>query len=110
MNRDPASLLDARLTEVILQLTARLNAQNFQADLKAQLAVLYKLTALGEAVKRLSLEFRDRHPNIPWHSMAGMRDKLVHDYDQIDARRSQEVVTTSIPEYTDSNYAAFECS
>ena len=66
MNRDPASLLDiARFAEVILQLTAGLDGQSFQADLKTQLAVLYELTVLGEAVKRLSLEFRDRHPSIP---------------------------------------------
>ena len=99
MNRDPASLLDvARFAEVILQLTAGLDGQSFQADLKTQLAVLYELTVLGEAVKRLSLEFRDRHPNVPWRSMAGMRDKLVHDYDQVDAQRIWEVVTTNIPE------------
>lgn len=99
MNRDPASLLDiARFAEVILQLTAGLDGQSFQADLKTQLAVLYELTVLGEAVKRLSPEFRDRHPNVPWRSMAGMRDKLVHDYDQVDAQRIWEVVTTSIPE------------
>jgi len=99
MNRDPASLLDvARFAEVILQLTAGLDEQSFQADLKTQLAVLYELTVLGEAVKRLSLEFRDRHPNVPWRSMAGMRDKLVHDYDQVDAQRIWEVVTTNIPE------------
>lgn len=99
MNRDPASLLDiARFAEVILQLTAGLDGQSFQADLKTQLAVLYELTVLGEAVKRLSVEFRDRYPNIPWRSMAGMRDKLVHDYDQIDAQRIWEVVMTNIPE------------
>jgi uncharacterized protein with HEPN domain len=99
MNRDPATLLDiARFSEVILQLTEGLNEQEFQADLKTQLAVLYELIILGEAVKRLSPEFRDRHPNVPWRSMAGMRDKLVHDYDQVDARRIWEVVTTSIPE------------
>lgn len=61
MNRDPASLLDiARFAEVILQLTADLDGQSFQADLKTQLAVLYELTVRGETVKRLSLEFRDR--------------------------------------------------
>jgi uncharacterized protein with HEPN domain len=34
---------------------------------------------MGEAVKRLSPELRERHPSIPWKRIAGMRDKLVHD-------------------------------
>lgn len=86
--RDKASLLDiARFAEMILQLTAGMNEAAFQADVRTQLAVLYELTVLGEAVKRLSQEFRDRHPDIPWRNMAGMRDKLIHDYDRVDARR-----------------------
>ncbi|NJN58740.1 MAG: DUF86 domain-containing protein [Leptolyngbyaceae cyanobacterium SL_5_9] len=97
--RDRASLLDiARFAETILQLTAGMDEAAFQADVRTQLAVLYELTVLGEAVKRLSQEFRDRHPDIPWRNMAGMRDKLIHDYDRVDARRVWEVVTTSLPD------------
>jgi uncharacterized protein with HEPN domain len=98
MKRDAASLLDiARFAQMILQLTDGMDQSMFEADIRTQLAVLYELTVLGEAVKRLSLEFRDRHPEIPWRNMAGMRDKLIHDYDGVDAKRVWEVVTTSLP-------------
>ena len=40
----------------------------------------------------------DRHPDIPWKTMAGMRGKLIHDYDRVDAKRVWEVVTTSLPD------------
>ncbi len=73
MERDKACLLDiARFAETILQLTAGMDEQAFQADVRTQLAVLYELIVLGEAVKRLSPEFRERHPDVPWRNMAGM--------------------------------------
>ena len=39
---------------------------------------------LGEAVKRVSDEFRNKHDGIPWRLIAGMRDKLIHGYDEVD--------------------------
>ena len=46
--------------------------------------VIRCLEALGEATKRLSREIRIAHEEIPWRAMAGMRDVLIHAYDQID--------------------------
>jgi hypothetical protein len=42
---------------------------------------------MGEAAKRLSAEFRDSHPEIPWRDIAGMRDVLIHVYDNVDLAR-----------------------
>ena len=47
-------------------------------------ALIRCLEVLGEAVKRLSLELRQRSPEIPWRGMAGMRDLLIHAYDRVD--------------------------
>ena len=52
----------------------------FLADKKTQDAVLRNLEIIGEAVKRLSTELRDAHPDIPWKQIAGMRDILIHHY------------------------------
>ena len=99
MERDSASLLDlARFAETILQLTADMDEPAFQAALRTQLAVLYELTVLGEAVKRLSPGFREAYPAVPWRNMAGMRDKLIHDYDGVNVKRVWQVVCTSIPD------------
>ncbi|WP_414590499.1 DUF86 domain-containing protein [Anabaena sp. CCY 9614] len=47
-------------------------------------AILYQITIIGEATKRLSPSFRQQHQKIPWRQMAGMRDVIVHEYDQLD--------------------------
>jgi len=51
--------------------------EDFLADIKTQSSVLYQLLVVGEAVKRLSREFRAQHPEIPWSLIAGMRDQLM---------------------------------
>jgi hypothetical protein len=45
---------------------------------------LFPNNSIGEETKRLSLTFRQEHPEIPWHEMAGMRNVIVHEYDQLD--------------------------
>jgi uncharacterized protein with HEPN domain len=52
---------------------------------------------IGEAVKRLSDEFRTSHPQIPWALMTGMRDHLVHAYDLIDWDEAWKTAITDIP-------------
>jgi uncharacterized protein with HEPN domain len=56
---------------------------------------------LGEAVKRLSPEFQQSHPEVNWSDIAKMRDLLVHAYHRVDWKVVWETVTTSIPETLD---------
>ncbi len=99
MNRDDAVLLDiaraARLTQLFIQDITR---EQFFVDLKTQSAVVHQLMVLGEAVKRLSLTFRDLHPILPWHLMAGMRDHLIHGYDAVDVEEVWNTVVHDIPQ------------
>jgi len=53
---------------------------------------------VGEAVKRLSPEFRAKHSGIPWSLIAGMRDKLIHHYDSVDFEQVWRSVDTDIPD------------
>lgn len=99
MNQDPSYLLDiAKLCQTILRLTANMTEAEFQQDERTQLAILYEITILGEVVKRLSTEFRSQHSVIQWRRIAGMRDRLVHDYDEVKLDLVWEVVKTNIPE------------
>ena len=54
--------------------------QAFAADEKTQFAVIRALEIMGEAAKTVPPEARALYPEIPWREIAGMRDKLVHDY------------------------------
>jgi uncharacterized protein with HEPN domain len=70
----------------------------FFGDLKTQSAVLHQLMVLGEAVRRLSPEFRNSHPDIPWALIAGMRDKLIHAYDAVDLEEVWRTGEKDVPE------------
>jgi uncharacterized protein with HEPN domain len=60
--------------------------------------VIRRLTIVGEATKRLSDELRDRYPEIPWKKMAGLRDVVVHKYDEIDLDVLREIVDVNLPD------------
>jgi uncharacterized protein with HEPN domain len=67
-------------------------------DYKTQSAVLYQLIVMGEAVKRLSIEFRTQHAEIPWSLIAGMRDHLIHGYDIVDWDEVWKTATSDVPD------------
>ena len=60
-------------------------------------AVVRNLEIVGEAAKRVSPEMRQRAPGVPWREMAGMRDKLVHDYFGVDLDLVWDVVAVELP-------------
>lgn len=70
----------------------------FRADIKTQLAVTRELEIIGEAAKRLSEEFKDKHGDIPWRKIAGMRDFLIHDYMDVDMKEVWKAATEDIAE------------
>ena len=77
---------------------AGLAEDDLRRDEKLRSAVLFQLLVIREAVKRLSDSFRMTHDDIPWKRIAGMRDRLIHGYDDIDDREVWHVVTKDVPE------------
>jgi uncharacterized protein with HEPN domain len=59
-------------------------------------SVLYSVAVFGEAAKNISVEFRSAYPEVPWHAIAGIRDRIVHEYFRTNTRRIWEVVTDDI--------------
>ncbi|ABB30723.1 protein of unknown function DUF86 [Geobacter metallireducens RCH3] len=96
--RDLASLVDiieaARLARSFL---AGIAKNNFDSNLMVQSAVIRQIEVMGEATKRLSEEFRNDHPHVPWRKIAGMRDILIHAYDHVDPDEVWNVVTGAMP-------------
>jgi len=70
---------------------------SFLSSRQIQDATIRNLEIIGEAVKRLSPRLQSRHPEIPWKRIAGMRDKMIHDYLGVDSRLVWDVVERSLP-------------
>jgi uncharacterized protein with HEPN domain len=98
MSRNNAHLLDAlHAAEKIVVFCQGMDKAAFLKDDKTQAAVLHQLMVLGEAVKRISDDFRTHHAEIPWKDIAGMRDRLIHGYDQVNLKRVWKTITGDVP-------------
>ncbi|MGI0491481.1 DUF86 domain-containing protein [Alkalinema pantanalense CENA528] len=60
-------------------------------------AVMRNFEVIGEATKRLSHDFREQHPNVPWKQMAGFRDVLIHDYMGLQLEQIWATIEQSLP-------------
>lgn len=61
-------------------------------------AIIRSLEIIGEAVKNISKELKDRHTDIEWKKIAGIRDKLIHDYFGVDWNIVWDVINIQIPD------------
>ena len=73
--------------------------EQFLADEKTIDAVVRNLEIIGEAVRWLPPEFKERHRAIPWNQIAGLHNRIVHDYFGLDLEIIWEVLQTSLPEF-----------
>ena len=69
----------------------------FLDDRMRQDATLRKLEVIGQAVKNLSEDAKSRQPEIPWKQIAGMRDKVIHDYFGVNLEIVWAVVQKELP-------------
>jgi uncharacterized protein with HEPN domain len=74
-----------------------LDATGFENDRRSISAVAYQMIIVGEATKRLSMVFRDQHGGINWRSIAGTRDVLVHDFQNLDVIILWRAATRHVP-------------
>lgn len=99
MPRNDAALLDiARAARLAVEFVGGMDRAAFVKDTKTQSAVLHQLLVIGEAVKRLSSEFRAAHPGTPWTLIAGMRDKVIHAYDEVDLEEVFKTLEQDVPD------------
>lgn len=98
MQRDLGYVVDIVLAcRDLLEFTSGFSRSAPEADKRTQYAAVRCIEIIGEATKRVSPAFRATHPQVPWQSMAGMRDRLVHQYDHVDLDVVWEVVERDVP-------------
>ena len=69
----------------------------FRRGLCSLLGVVPGIEIIGEAASKISRPVRDAHPEIPWQSIIGMRNRLVHEYFRIDLPTVWKIVQNDIP-------------
>ena len=99
MRRDDRSYLLDMLVAArdAVSFTKGLSYDEFARDRRSQFAILKAVEIVGEAASRLSADTKERHPDIPWREIVGMRNRLVHDYFDIDLRLVWETVDSDLP-------------
>jgi uncharacterized protein with HEPN domain len=78
--------------------TERLNRDKFMNDETLQRAFVRSIEIIGEAAKKLPEELKQKYSNIEWKAIAGMRDRLIHDYFGIDYDIVWDVVINKTPQ------------
>lgn len=78
--------------------TIGMSYQAFLADTKTQDAVVRNLEIIGEATRGVSPDARERRQTVPWKSMAGVRDRLIHHYFGVNLDVVWKIVSSELEE------------
>lgn len=81
-----------------------ISKDDFLADKRTQQAVILNIVIIGEAATKLLKDyndFLDKHPDVPWRSMKGMRNRIAHGYFEIDLDVVWETVKAALPQLLD---------
>ncbi len=100
MSRRDASVTLRQITEYVghaKALCAGRSAREIASDWQRAFAFERVMEVLGEAVKRLPEDLKTRYPQVPWHLIAGMRDKISHGYDGVDYQLLFDAVQHDLP-------------
>lgn len=99
MKKDPLIYLNHIFSciQKIKEYTHGFSESDFFQKPVIQDAVIRNLEIIGEATKKLPIEFREKYPHIEWKKIAGMRDKLIHDYIGVDLWAVWGVVKNILP-------------
>jgi uncharacterized protein with HEPN domain len=103
MSFEPRDYLRHILVEAdyLIGRSAGLSFEEFLADETLRRAFVRSLEIIGEAAKKVPEDFRLARPAVEWRAMAGMRDRLIHDYFGVDFELVWDVVQKRVPQLRD---------
>jgi uncharacterized protein with HEPN domain len=81
----------------ILKASSGKTLADFEKDFVLVSAIIRGLEIIGEALKYIAKDIKDKYPQIPWKEMAGMRDVAIHDYADIKVDRIYNTVKKDTP-------------
>ncbi len=84
--------------EQLFEFTSGMTFEDFQQDRQCRYAVIRAIEIVGEAAARVSEPFREQHPEAPRRQIIGMRNRLIHGYDDIALSIVWEVIEKRLPE------------
>lgn len=98
MQRDLQFLLDMlQSADLIMIYMAQCSKDEFVENIQLQDSVIRRLLVIAEAARRVSEPTRQTLPNVSWQEINGMRNRLVHDYDDVNLNIVWDVVQSEIP-------------
>lgn len=100
MKKDPETFVGHILEsiEYIESYTKAMSFDDFEGSVQLQDAVIRRLEVIGEAVKNIPEDYRERLGTASWKQMAGMRDVLIHEYFGVDLELIWKVVQRDLPQ------------
>ena len=85
MQRDKAYLIDIlEAAKLVREYIGNKDKEDFLKDTQCQDAVVRRFAIIGEASRRISDKMKAAYPDVAWHEMIGMRNAIIHEYDDID--------------------------
>lgn len=99
MSKDEIYLFDIyHACDLLQQFSKGIDYEVFQADVMRQDAIIRRIEIIGEAANNLSEKFKEQNAKIPWALIRGMRNRLIHDYNEIDLELVWTTVQEDIPQ------------
>ena len=98
MDRDKTYLLDiVNSAELITNYTEGIKRDTFLDTIEIQDAVIRRLEIIGEAARRISDPFKQKHPDLPWKEMLGLRNFVIHEYEGVNLKVIWDTIKNDLP-------------